>query len=112
MNFLAKTFVGEWLSGLGSIALLAKEAIASILTFKVSPRDFIYQIYFIGVKSQSVVLVTGAFTGMVFAAQVYYQFHKFKMDTVTLAAVSVAICSELGPVLTGLMVAGRVGAAI
>ena len=34
------------------------------------------------------------------------------MDSATLAVVSVAMCSELGPVLTGLMVAGRVGAAI
>jgi phospholipid/cholesterol/gamma-HCH transport system permease protein len=65
-----------------------------------------------GVKSQSVVLITGAFTGMVLGAQTYYQFHKVKMDTATLAVVSVSMCSELGPVLTGLMVAGRVGAAI
>ena len=92
--------------------MLAKESIASLLTFKVAWRDLIYQIYFVGVKSQSVVLITGAFTGMVLAAQTYLQFHKVKMDTATLAVVSVSMCSELGPVLTGLMVAGRVGAAI
>jgi phospholipid/cholesterol/gamma-HCH transport system permease protein len=68
-------------------------------------------VYFAGVKSQSVVLITGAFTGMVLGAQTYFQFHKVKMDTATLAVVSVSMCSELGPVLTGLMVAGRVGAA-
>src|SRR5213595_4198265 len=67
--------------------------------------------YFTGVKSQSVVLITGAFTGMVLAAQTYVQFHKVKMDTAVLAVVSVSMCSELGPVLTALMVAGRVGAA-
>jgi len=49
---------------------------------------------------------------MVLAAQAYIQFHKVKMDTATLALVGVSMCSELGPVLTGLMVAGRVGAAI
>ena len=48
---------------------------------------------------------------MVLAAQTFLQFHKVKMDTATLAVVSVSMCSELGPVLTGLMVAGRVGAA-
>src|SRR5207247_10615578 len=48
---------------------------------------------------------------MVLAAQTYIQFHKVRMDTATLAVVSVSMCSELGPVLTGLMVAGRVGAA-
>lgn len=112
MNFLAKTFVGEWLQGLGRIASLGREAVSSLFTFKVSPRDLLYQIYFIGVKSQSVVLVTGAFTGMVLTAQTYFQFHKVKMDTATLAVVGVSMCSELGPVLTALMVAGRVGAAI
>jgi phospholipid/cholesterol/gamma-HCH transport system permease protein len=64
------------------------------------------------VKSQSVVLITGAFTGMVLAAQTYFQFHRVRMDTATLAVVGVGMCSELGPVLTALMVSGRVGAAM
>ena len=102
----------EWLEGLGQITLLAKESISSIFRWKSSWRDFLYQLYFVGVKSQSVVLITGAFTGMVLGVQTYLQFHKVKMDTATLAVVSVSMCSELGPVLTGLMVAGRVGAAI
>ena len=101
-----------WLEGLGRIALLARESAASLLRWRFAWRDLIYQIHFMGVKSQSVVLVTGAFTGMVLGAQTYFQFHKIKMDTATLALVSVSMCSELGPVLTGLMVAGRVGAAI
>ena len=112
MNLWGNKWMAEWLEGLGRITLLAKESVASLLTFKVAWRDLIYQIYFVGVKSQSVVLITGAFTGMVLAAQTYLQFHKVKMDTATLAVVSVSMCSELGPVLTGLMVAGRVGAAI
>jgi phospholipid/cholesterol/gamma-HCH transport system permease protein len=58
------------------------------------------------------VLVTGGFTGMVLTAQTFFQFHKVKMDTATLAVVGVSMCDELGPVLTALMVAGRVGAAI
>ena len=105
-------WVGEWLEGLGKLTFLTKDTLCSLLTFKVAGRDLLYQIYFAGVKSQSVVLITGAFTGMVLAAQTYLQFHKVKMDTATLAVVSVSMCSELGPVLTGLMVAGRVGAAI
>jgi phospholipid/cholesterol/gamma-HCH transport system permease protein len=112
MNFLAGTWIGEWLAGLGRIASLSRDAVASCLTFKFSRRDLLYQVYFIGIKSQTVVLVTGAFTGMVLAAQTYFQFHKVKMDTATLAVVSVSMCSELGPVLTALMVSGRVGAAI
>ena len=110
--FFWSQWIAEWLEGLGRLTLLAKDTFASLLTFKVAWRDYLYQVYFIGVKSQSVVLITGAFTGMVLGAQTYFQFHKVKMDTATLAVVSVSMCSELGPVLTGLMVAGRVGAAI
>ena len=105
-------WLAEWIEGLGRLALLVKDSVASLFTFKVAWRDLLYQVYFVGVKSQSVVLITGAFTGMVLGAQTYFQFHKVKMDTATLAVVSVSMCSELGPVLTGLMVAGRVGAAI
>jgi phospholipid/cholesterol/gamma-HCH transport system permease protein len=112
MNSLGNNRIEEWLEGLGQLTLLAKEAALSLFNRRVAWRDLLYQAYFIGVKSQSVVLVTGAFTGMVLCAQTYLEFHKVKMDTATLAVVSVAMCSELGPVLTGLMVAGRVGAAI
>src|SRR5438105_9247501 len=110
MNGLS--WVKERLEGLGQLSLLAKEVVLSLFSRRLDWRQLVYQIYFIGAKSQSVVLVTGAFTGMVLAAQTYFQFHKVKMDTATLAVVSVSMCSELGPVLTGLMVAGRVGAAI
>lgn len=112
MNFFVSTWLGSWLAGLGRVALLARDSFLALLTFKVAGRDLLYQIYFIGVKSQSVVLVTGGFTGMVLTAQTYFQFHKVKMDTATLAVVGVSMCNELGPVLTALMVAGRVGAAL
>jgi phospholipid/cholesterol/gamma-HCH transport system permease protein len=111
MNFLLKRFE-DTLDGLGQIALLARDAIAALFTFKISCRELLVQLYSIGVKSQTVVLITGAFTGMVLGAQTYFQFHKVKMDTATLAVVSVSMCSELGPVLTALMVAGRVGASM
>src|SRR6266704_812335 len=112
MNGFALRWVSEWLQGLGQITLLGKEVLGSIFSGKTSGRDLLYQLYFIGVKSQSVVVITGAFTGMVMAAQTYFQFHKVHIDTATLAVVSVSMASELGPVLTGLMVAGRVGAAL
>jgi phospholipid/cholesterol/gamma-HCH transport system permease protein len=105
-------FVTEWLEGLGRFSLLLRESLGSLIKFRLRWWDFLFQLYFIGVKSQAVVLVTGAFTGMVLCAQTYFQFHKVKLDTAALAVVSVSMCSELGPVLTALMVAGRAGAAI
>jgi phospholipid/cholesterol/gamma-HCH transport system permease protein len=108
----ALTWMTDWLQGLGQITLLARDIMRSLFSQRLSGRDLLYQLYFIGVKSQSVVLITGAFTGMVLAAQTYFQFHRVRIDTATLAVVSISMCSELGPVLTGLMVAGRVGAAL
>jgi phospholipid/cholesterol/gamma-HCH transport system permease protein len=100
------------MEGLGQLSLMARDVAASILAGRLNWRELLYQGYFIGVKSQSVVMITGAFTGMVMAAQTYFQFHRVRLDTATMAVVSVSMCSELGPVLTALMVAGRVGAAL
>ena len=102
----------SWVRGLGRLMLLLMEIGKSLFTQKFNWDGFMQQMHFIGVKSQSVVLITGAFTGMVLCAQTYFQFHKVHMDSATLAVVSVSMCSELGPVLTALMVAGRVGAAM
>jgi len=102
----------EWIRGLGRLTLLLVEAIRSVFGQRFNIEGFLQQLHFIGVKSQSVVLITGAFTGMVLCAQTFFQFHKVHMDSATLAVVSVSMCSELGPVLTALMVAGRVGASM
>ncbi len=96
----------------GSLALLAADALASLGAVKARFRLLLEQLVEVGLRSQAVVSITGAFTGAVFAAQTYFQFHKVSMESAVGAVVSVAMCRELGPVLTGLMVAGRVGAAM
>jgi len=111
MGLLIKWII-ESLDGLGRVSVLFVESMRSLFSKKVHWADFVKQLYVIGVGSQSVVVITGAFTGMVLCAQTYFQFHKVKMDTASLAVVAVSMCSELGPVLTALMVAGRVGAAM
>ena len=100
------------LLGLKQVWGLLLEVVYALVHGSWKVSDIVAQIYQIGVRSQSVVMVTGAFTGLVLTAQTYFQFHKFGMDTLTLAVNSVAMCSELGPVLAALMVAGRVGAAM
>src|ERR1035437_2422576 len=69
-SLFASKRVTEALAELGGITLLAREAVLSLLKGRASWRDLLYQIYFIGVKSQSVVLITGAFTGMVLGAEI------------------------------------------
>src|SRR6188768_2518299 len=113
----------RWLTGLGRTALafftyvgdvvmLAMETIGAAIRQKIRWRLFMRQIVEIGLHSQLVVMITGAFTGAVFAAQTYFQFNKLGMGSAVGAVVSVSICRELGPVLTALMVTGRVGAAM
>src|SRR5687768_13462222 len=111
MSIVVRRF-NDGLLTLGEMAILFWETLGALFRRRLSFADLAYQLYFIGFKSQSVVLITGAFTGMVLAAQTYLQFHKVRMDTATMAVVSVSMLSQLGPVLTGLMVAGRVGASI
>jgi phospholipid/cholesterol/gamma-HCH transport system permease protein len=97
---------------LGQIVMLASDTFASLFTRHLRWKLFCRQMVDIGLLSQLVVVITGAFTGAVFAAQTYFQFNKLGMGSAVGAVVSVSICRELGPVLTALMVTGRVGAAM
>jgi len=111
MNAVLRRAWGQ-IEEVGQYAILCWETFLSLLKEKKYWSEILHQIYFIGVKSQSVVIITGAFTGMVLAAQAYIQFGRVHMETGTLALVSVSMCSELGPVLSALMVSGRAGAAM
>ena len=102
----------RFFSYLGEVTTLAIETARSIVSAPLRWKLLLRQIVEVGFRSQLVVLVTGGFTGAVFAAQTFFQFHRLGMDSAVGAVVSVSMFRELGPVLTGLMVAGRVGAAI
>jgi phospholipid/cholesterol/gamma-HCH transport system permease protein len=97
---------------LGELVLLATDTFKSIFVAPIRWRLFFIQLLEVGYRSQLVVVVTGGFTGAVFAAQTYFQFHRLGMDSAVGAVVAVSMFRELGPVLTGLMLAGRVGAAM
>ena len=73
-------------------------------------RQFMLQAEEVGVQSLPVVLLTALFTGMVLALQSYIGFHRFGAESMVATIVSLSMLRELGPVLVGLMVAGRVGA--
>jgi phospholipid/cholesterol/gamma-HCH transport system permease protein len=105
-------FVLRQLAQLGGMLVLLGNMFRNLCTRRPRWGEAIEQTYKIGWQSQAVVLITGAFTGMVFAVQTAQQFHKVKMDTAVGPVISVAMTRELAPVLTALMVAGRVGAAI
>ena len=75
-------------------------------------RNTFKQMLDIGVRSLPVVLITAIFTGMVFALQTFTGFKRFGAEGVVGTVVALSMTRELGPVLTGLIVAGRAGAAM
>ena len=97
---------------LGELIVLAAETMWSAVTHRMRWRLFLRQMVDIGLLSQLVVVITGGFTGAVFAAQTYFQFSKLGVASGVGSVVSAALFRELGPVLTGLMLTGRVGAAM
>lgn len=70
------------------------------------------QLYNIGVLSWTVVAITGTSTGLVLAVQSFYQLADKGLSGVTGIMVSKAMITELGPILTALMVTGRIGSAM
>src|SRR5947209_17812581 len=110
-NALGRAFLA-FFQYLGEVVMLAADTFRSIFTRRLRWKLFLNQIVEIGLLSQLVVVITGGFTGAVFSAQTYFQFNKLGMGSAVGAVVSVVLCRELAPVLTALMVAGRVGAAM
>ena len=118
MNHLLRLpiYIGNTLltgiASVGDIFLLCGKALYKAATPRYRPRLFLDQLVFAGVKSLPIVLLTGAFSGMVFALQSIRVFARFNVETMAGATVTLALTRELAPVLTGLMVAGRVGSAM
>ncbi len=70
------------------------------------------RIHFIGFRSLSVIILTGAFTGMVLGLQVFLTLSRFGSEAFLGPAVALSMIRELGPVLSALMVTGRAGSAL
>jgi phospholipid/cholesterol/gamma-HCH transport system permease protein len=84
----------------------------SLVTRPLYLRDMIEQLDSIGLGSLTVVLLTGTFTGLVLALQMGVSLDQFGARTMVGRIVSASMVRELGPVLTALMVTGRVGSGI
>jgi phospholipid/cholesterol/gamma-HCH transport system permease protein len=117
------TFATTFLSTIGRIVLAFAAATGRLSLFTVAalrhcatppfyPRLLIHQMMSIGYYSLPVVGLTALFTGMVLALQIYSGSSRFNAEGAVATIVVIGITRELGPVLTGLMVAGRVGAAM
>ncbi|MDX9714628.1 MAG: ABC transporter permease [Dissulfurispiraceae bacterium] len=96
----------------GRICILFLNAVRQMFRRPFEADIIIKQMVEIGVKSLPVVIITALFTGMVLAVQSYTGFKRFGAQSVVGFVVSLSMVRELGPVLTGLIVAGRAGASM
>ncbi len=102
----------KFIEGVGEYVRLCADVVKVSVKTPPSLRLLLQQLYNIGVTSLPVVAITGFFTGLVLAAQAFYQLSDKGLASVTGLLVAKAMITELGPVLTAFMVTGRVGAAM
>lgn len=96
----------------GKVIMLFWKATMLIFRRPFNLKNILKQMEEVGINSIPVVLITGAFTGAVLALQSYIGFKRFNAEAFVGSVVALSITRELGPVLTGLMVSGRVGSAM
>ncbi|MEZ4216670.1 MAG: ABC transporter permease [Myxococcota bacterium] len=102
----------DGLDAFGDFLLLGARTWRTVLAPRFPARDVVAQFESLAVRSLAIVGVTALFTGMVLALQTVVSLSRFGAKPYTGSFVGLAIALELGPVLTALMVSGRVGAGI
>ena len=108
--------MGSWflsrLSRMGHMFLFLMHSIYFIFVPPFKFNVLLRQIRFLGSKSMVVIILTGSFTGMVLALQLFYTLRKFGSDALLGPAIALSLIRELGPVLSALMITGRAGSAL
>ena len=108
---IGRVFIG-FLAATGRLTLFGATGVSHIFRPPFYPGLIFRQIVEIGYYSLPVVGLTAVFTGMVLALQSYTGFARFNAESAVATVVVLSITRELAPVLAGLMVAGRIGAAM
>jgi len=102
----------SFLNEFGQISILFFNIIKNIRNVPRTAKVILHQMEHIGVNSLPLVLIIAVFTGAVAAWQAAYQLKGLAPMSILGGTTSRAIVTELGPVLTGIVIAGRVGASI
>mgnify|MGYP000871776151 FL=1 len=110
-NVLSRAVVSS-IQTIQSYTLLSVRAVANIFSRPVYWREIVLQMDRIGVGSLTIVALTGFFTGAVMAIQSEGALRRYGAVGMTGQLVALTVIRELGPVLSALMLAGRIGAGI
>ena len=104
-----------WLAGVGDFCLFALQTLLFIPSELATVRGWrrlLPQCFAIGAQSVPVIMLTGTFIGMVLIEQGWAQFDAAGLTDRLGGIVNISVAAELGPVLAGVMLAGRVGGAL
>jgi phospholipid/cholesterol/gamma-HCH transport system permease protein len=96
----------------GDFAVISGRALACIFKKPFDVRNLMRQFLVVGVNSIPVILLTSLAVSMVFAVQLAFGFKQFQAGGMAPQVEGIAVVRELAPVITGLMMAGRVGSAM
>ncbi|MFE1746346.1 MlaE family lipid ABC transporter permease subunit [Coleofasciculus sp. H7-2] len=100
-----------WGQRLLAAILLGGQVVVHLLTKKIHRRNTLDQMAMVGPESLLIALVTAGFVGMVFTIQVAREFVNLGAGSAVGGVLALSLCRELGPVLTAVILAGRVGSA-
>ncbi len=106
------SFVGSYLAELGGMVRLGGRVLRGFFQRPLEFDLWLEQLYHLGVRSMTITNLTLLFTGMVLSLQTAYGLAAYGGQAFVGDIVAISVVRELGPVLTALMVAGRVGAGI
>ena len=111
---LGKIFIGflEIIEGIGSRVLFLWKVIQKIFARPFEVREFIVQLYLVGVQSLGIVAVSGFFVGGIVALQFGYALNMFGAKVYLGGVTTSGLLREVGPVLVAVMISGRIGAYI
>jgi len=110
INAMGRSALG-WVNELGAVAIFFIKALLLIFRPRQVPL-IVQQVYYIGARSATIVMLVGFFTGMVLGLQLYYTLVKFGSAGVLGSAVALTLVRELGPVLTAIMITARAGSSM
>ena len=102
----------KFFSSLGELSIFVMRSVANCFVPPFYGRNLMRQVMDIGFYSLPVVGLTTIFAGMVIALQSYSGFSRFGAESAVASVVLISVTRELAPVLSALMVAGRIGAAM
>jgi phospholipid/cholesterol/gamma-HCH transport system permease protein len=108
---ISKSSLGLWFQRLIAATFLAGQVLVHLIGTKIHRRNTLEQMAVVGTDSLLIALVTATFVGMVFTIQVAREFINFGATTAVGGVLALALARELSPVLTAVVLAGRVGSA-